>query len=145
MKNRTYLLNSLLAVVVGIALLAIVLVHTFLPAVVIPKVSIPNLMALSLIALLLDYYLARGSKRCYICIPVFAAITFGLLPWVAGYIPAGEIWKLAIGGGCVFTAATWLFTSMCERLSSGPVCKAAPVISALGLYFASQCLAGFFF
>lgn len=145
MKNRTYLLNSLLAVVVGIALLAIVLVHTFLPAVVIPKVSIPNLMALSLIALLLDYYLARGSKRCYICIPVFAAITFGLLPWVAGYIPAGEIWKLAVGGCFVFTAATWLFTSMCERLSSGPVCKAAPVISALGLYFASQCLAGFFF
>ena len=31
---------------------------------------------------------------------------------------------------------------MMERLSSGPVAKAAPVLSALGLYLAAQCFAG---
>lgn len=140
--KKTYVLNTILAVVVGIALAAIILVHTFLPNFVIPKVSIPNLTLLSLIALVLDHYIARGADRCYICIPVFAVITFGLLPFCAGYIPAAEIWKLAIGGGAVFTITTFLFTSVQDRLSSGPACKAAPVISALGLYFAAQCLTG---
>ena len=140
--KKTYVLNTILAVVVGIALAAIILVHTFLPNFVIPKVSIPNLVLLSLIALVLDHYIARGADRCYICIPVFAVITFGLLPFCAGYITAAEIWKLAIGGGAVFTVTTFLFTSVQDRLSSGPACKAAPVISALGLYFAAQCLTG---
>lgn len=140
--KKTYVLNTILAVVVAIALTAIILVHTFLPNFVIPKVSIPNLVLLSLIALVLDHYIARGADRCYICIPVFAVITFGLLPFCAGYIPAAEIWKLAIGGGAVFTITTFLFTSVQDRLSSGPACKAAPVISALGLYFAAQCLTG---
>lgn len=140
--KKIYVLNTILAVVVGIALAAIILVHTFLPNFVIPKVSIPNLVLLSLIALVLDHYIARGADRCYICIPVFAVITFGLLPFCAGYIPAAEIWKLAIGGGAVFTITTFLFTSVQDRLSSGPACKAAPVISALGLYFAAQCLTG---
>lgn len=140
--KKTYVLNTILAVVVGIALAAIILVHTFLPNFVIPKVSIPNLTLLSLVALVLDHYIARGADRCYICIPVFAVITFGLLPFCAGYIPAAEIWKLAIGGGAVFTITTFLFTSVQDRLSSGPACKAAPVISALGLYFAAQCLTG---
>jgi len=145
MKNRTYFLNTILAVVVGVALLAIVLLRTFLPALIMPRVSIPNLMLLSLAALLLDRLFAPGAKRCFICIPVFAALTFGLLPWAAGLVPASEIWKTALAGCAVFTAAAWLFTSMCERMASGPAAKAAPVISALGLYFASQCLTGIFF
>ena len=140
--KKSYVLNTLLAAVVGIALLAVMLVHTFLPNFVVPKVSIPNLVALSLIALVLDHYITRGADRCYICIPVFAIITFGLLPYCAGYIPAAEIWKLAIGGGVVFTITTILFSSVQDRLSSGPAKKAAPIISALGLYLAAQCLTG---
>lgn len=140
--KKSYVLNTILAVVVLIALLAIMLVHTFLPNIVIPKVSIPNLVLLSLIALVLDHYIAKGAQRCYICIPVFAILTFGLLPFCAGYIPAAEIWKLAIGGGAVFTIVTFLFTSVQDRLSSGPAKKAAPIISALGLYLAAQCLTG---
>lgn len=144
MKKTPYLLNTILAIVVGIALLAIVLVHTFLPAVIIPKVSIPNLAALSLIALVLDRYIAPGAPRCYICVPMFSALTFALLPWAAGYVPAAQVWKLALGGCAVFTALTWLFSSICERLSSGPSSKAAPVVSAVCLYFAVQCLTGIF-
>ena len=144
MKNKSYLLNTILAAVVGIALLAIMLVHTFLPNIIIPKASVPNLVCLSLIALLLDHYLAKGASRCYICIPLFALITFGLLPFVAGYAMGNDLWKLAIGGAVTFTVTTFLFTAMTDRLSSGPACKAAPFISALGLYLASQCLIGIF-
>ena len=145
MKKRDFMLTTLLAVVVGIALLSIILVRTFLPAIVIPKLTLPNLVLLSLIALVLDHYIAPGAYRCYICIPFFSAVIFGLFPWIAGYVPTAEIWKSALAGCVVFTGTTWLFTSMCDRIASGPSSKAAPVISALGLYFAAQCFSGIFF
>jgi hypothetical protein len=144
MKNKTYFLNTMLAAVTFVGLLAAVLTRTFVPAVVLPQLSIPNLVAVSLVALLLDHYIAPGAKRCYICIPVFAALTFGLLPWAAGFIGLNQVWVYALAGGVVFTATTWLFTSMADRISTGPSAKLAPIMSALGLYLASQCFMGMF-
>lgn len=145
MKSRDYMLTTVLAVVVGIALIGAFLLETFIPTIVLPGLNLSVVVALSLVALVLDYFLAPGAKRCYICIPVFSAVIFGLLPWIAGFVPAAEVWKTALAGCVVFTIATFLFTSMCSRISSGPASKAAPVISALGLYFAVQCFAGIFF
>ena len=142
MKNKTYFLSSMLAVVLGIALVTAVIIRTVSPAVIIPDLDIPNMVLLSLAALLLDHYLARDAKRCYICIPVFAAICFGLLPYVAAFTTPVESLKLGLVGACVFTATTWLFTSMVDRISSGPVAKAAPIVSAACLYLAIQCLMG---
>ena len=130
MNKKTYTLNTLLAV------------RTFAPRMILPLPDVPNLVLISLAALLADQYLAPGAKRCYICIPVFSAITFGLLPFAACFVGAGEALKLAVLGAVVFTAVTWLFSSMTDRLSSGPAAKLAPVLSALGLYLASQCFMG---
>ena len=69
-------------------------------------------------------------------------MTFGLLPFAAGFAALENVWKLALVGGVVFTAVTFLFTSIQDRLSSGPIAKAAPVLSAFGLYLAAQCFAG---
>ena len=143
MNKKTYTLNTLLAAVLGAALLACVIVRTFWPRMILPVLDIPNTVLISLIALLLDHYLAPGAKRCYICIPVFSAITFGLLPYAACFVGAEEALKLAVLGCVVFTAVTWIFSSMTDRLSSGPAAKLAPVMSALGLYLASQCFMGF--
>ena len=142
MKDKKYFLNTALAAVLGVILLVAVLVRTFAPAVIIPALNIPNMVLISLLALLLDHYLAPGAKRCYLCIPVFSAVTFGLLPFAACFVGALEALKLAVVGGIVFTAATWLYSSIQDRLSSGPAAKAAPVLSAVGLYLASQCLMG---
>ena len=79
MKNKTYILNTFLALVLGIYLLIAIFVRTFCPAIILPKASVPNLVLLSLIALVLDHYLAPDAKRCYICIPVLSAVAFGLL------------------------------------------------------------------
>ena len=106
--------------------------------------SIPNMVLISLVALLLDHYLVPGAKRCYICIPVFAALVFGLLPFVSAYATLGEAVKLAIAGGVVFTATTWVFTAIQERLSSGPAAKASAFFSAVSLYMAVQCFVGIF-
>ena len=142
MKNKTYTLNTLLAVILGAVLLIAVFVRTFAPAIILPELDLPNIVLISLLALLLDHYLAPGAKRCYICIPVFSAIAFGLLPFAACFVGALDALKLALIGCAVFTAATWLFTSMEDRLSTGPAAKAAPIVSALGLYLAAQCLMG---
>ena len=142
MKQNKYFLNTALAVVVMIACAACRLVRTFLPAAVLPHLDIPNMGALALVALLIDHYVAKDAKRCYICIPVFSAVTFGLLPFCAGFATGMEALELAVLGGVVFTAVTWLFSAMEDRLSSGPAAKAAPILSAVGLYLALQCFIG---
>lgn len=142
MKNKTYILNTLLAAVLGAVLLIAVLVRTFAPAVIIPSLDVPNLVLISLVALLLDYYVAAGAKRCNVCIVLLSVVTFGLLPWAAAFVAPAEAVKLAALGGAVFSVTTWLFDTMADRLSTGPNVKAAPVISALGLYLAAQILMG---
>ena len=142
MKKNPYILNTLLALELALGLIAAVLVRTFAPNVIIPSLNIPNMVLLSLVALLADHYLAPGAKRCYVCIPVFSVVTFGLLPWAAAFVAPLEALKLALVGGAVFTLITWLYSSIQDRLSSGPAAKAAPLLSALGLYLAFQCLTG---
>ena len=142
MKNKTYLLNTMLAAVLTLALLIAVLVRTFFPIIIIPALDLPNMVLISLVALLADHYLAPVAKRCYICIPVLSAISFGLLPWAACFVGAAEALKLGLLGAVVFTVTTWLYSSIQDRLSSGPACKAAPLLSAFGLYLAAQSLMG---
>lgn len=138
--KKMYVLNTLLAAVVGVALAVIVLMRTFLPQYIMPQAGIPGLVLISLAALVPDHYIANGAKRCYICIPVLAFATFALLPLACGYAPANEILRLALLGSVTFTVTTWLFSSVQDRLSSGPAAKFAPVISAFGLWLAAQCL-----
>ena len=99
-------------------------------------------MLISLIALVLDHYLVKDAPRCYICIPVFSAVTFGLLPYAAAFVTGMEALTLAAAGCLVFTVTTWLFTAIQDRLSSGPAAKASGFFSAVSLYMAAQCFMG---
>lgn len=142
MKKNTYTLNNLLAAVLGAALLVCIFVRTFAPRMILPELDITNMALISLVALVLDHYLAPGADRCYICIPVFSAITFGLLPFAACFVSGMEAAELAVIGCMVFTITTWLFSSIQDRLSTGPAAKAAPVVSAFMLYLAIQGMMG---
>ena len=144
MKKNTYTLNTVLAALLGAALLVCVFIRTFAPRIILPELDIPNLVLISLVALVLDHYLAPNAERCYICIPVFSAVTFGLLPYAAAFVTGAEALDLAFAGGLIFTIMTWLFSSVQDRLSTGPAAKAAPVVSAFGLYLAIQGLMGMF-
>ena len=134
--------NVALTVVVAVALAVCAVVRALAPLAVQPKASVPNVVLLSLIAILLDHYLSKGVKRCGIFTLVASVLTFGLLPFAAGFAGVFEALKLAIVGGVVFTLTAWIFTSVQERLTSGPAAKATPVFSALGLYLAAQCFSG---
>jgi hypothetical protein len=142
MKNNQYFLNTVLAAVLFVACAIALLVRVWLPAAIIPELNIPNMVALSVIALLLEHFLTKGNPRCYICIPVFGAITFGILPLMAGFACQHDFWKFGLVGGVVFTVTTFLFTSAQERLLTGPKAKAAALITGFGIWLAAQCFAG---
>ena len=144
MKNKTYTLNTVLTAVLAAVLAAMVLIRTFAPQIILPVFDIPTLTAISLAALVLDHYLAPGARRCYVCIPVFAALSFTVLPWASMLVPMADLDALWLGltGAAVFTACTFVFTSIQDRLSSGPAARFAPVMSALGIWLAVQAFAG---
>ena len=142
MKHNKYCLPTLLLVILGAALLAAQLVRAFAPAVMLPGFDIPMVVLLSLAALLLDHYLCGNVQRCYICVALFSLLGFGVLPYISCFVTLLEAVKLGIIGCIVFTLVTWVFTTMQDRLSSGPAAKLAPVMTALGLYLACQAFAG---
>lgn len=142
MKDQKYFLNTALAVIFGTMLVICVLIRTFVPGFIIPELDVPNMVLISLVALLAEHYLVGNPKRCYGCVAIFAVVNFGLLPFAACFASAPEAVRLGVIGGAVFTAVTWLFSFMMDRLSSGPAAKFAPILSALGLYLASQCFMG---
>lgn len=141
--KKKYVLNTILPIVLGVVMLAMLLVQTFFPRIILPKLDIPMLVAISLVTLLIERAIAPNAPRCYICIPVFATLTFGLLAFAA-LLGLREALLLAVKGGVTFTATTWVYSSMLDRLSTGPCAKAAPYISAFGLYLAVQCFMGMF-
>ena len=141
-RKKKHLLNVILAGVLSAALVVLVVCRALCPVLVLPGFGVPNLVLICLIALVLEHYLVPGAKRCYICIPVFSALTFGLLPFAAAFAGGMEALKLAVVGGVVFTVTTWLFTTIQERLSTGPAAKASAFFSAVSLYMAAQCFVG---
>ena len=142
MKNKTYTLNTVLTAVLAVVLMAMMLMRAIAPNIILPVFDIPTLTAISLVALVLDHYLAKGAKRCYICVPVFAALSFGILPFAAGMVAVKYILGLALSGAVIFTVCTFVYTSIQDRLSSGPAAKLAPAMSALGIWLAVQAFAG---
>ena len=112
------------------------------PQLILMQFDIVSITGISLIALVLDHYLAKGAKRCYICIPVFAALSFGILPFAAGMVALKDILGLAASGAVIFTLCTFAFTSIQDRLSSGPAARLAPIMSAFGIWLAVQAFAG---
>lgn len=142
MKNKTYTLNTVLTAVLAAVLAVMVVLRAVSPQLILMQFDIVSITGISLIALVLDHYLAKGAKRCYICIPVFAALSFGILPFAAGMVPLKYVLGLAVSGAAIFTLCTFAFTSIQDRLSSGPAARLAPIMSAFGIWLAVQAFAG---
>jgi len=142
MKNNKYFLNTLLVAVLFGTELVMMILRVLSPVQILPPLNIPNMVLISLTALLLEHYLSPGNDRCYVCMFILAALTFGLLPLMAGFACQHTFWKIGLVGGAVFTVTAWLFGSVTDRLFSGPKAKLAPLMGALCLYLAAQCFAG---
>ena len=139
MKDKKYTLSTVLIAVLAAVLAVMVVLRAVSPQLILMEFDIVSITAISLAALVLDHYLAPGAKRCWICIPIFAALSFGILPLAAGIVAPANILGLAASGCVIFTLCTFVFTSIQDRLSSGPAAKASAFFSAVSLYMAAQC------
>ena len=142
MKDKKYTLSTVLIAVMTVILLTMVILRAVNPNLILPVFDIPTVTGISLIALVLDHYLAPGAKRCWVCIPVFAALTFGVLPVAALLVDVSSALDLMVSGAVIFTLTAFVFTDLQDRLSTGPAAKLAPVMSALGIWLAVQAFAG---
>ena len=140
MKNRTTILNTILAAVLGVVLLVSIIVKTVSPHFILPEMNIPYIAAVSLVALVLTHFV-KTEEGCPVCQAVLAAVTFAALPVVAG-LAAAPIWKLALVGGIVFAALNAMFTAMEKRMELADTWKYAVIPGAFGLFLACQCFAG---
>lgn len=141
--RKSYLLNIILAAVVGLASLAALLYRVSLPAAILPVVSLPAVAALVLLALVLECYLTKKpARRDWAVTGLLGALTFGLLPFGAGLTVGGEAVRLAAVGGAAFLILTFLFTTLRERLVSGRAGPLAPLVTGGVLFLACQCFIG---
>ncbi len=142
MKNKHLFIGFMLAVVTGVALLAILVTNAFFPHIILPKLSAGNIILICLVAIVLDFYISGGKRHDLRFIPIYGALIFGVFPMAAFVASPLEALKLGIMGAIIFTAFTYIFDTITDRLSSAPAAKAAPLLSALGLYLAAQCIIG---
>ena len=112
---------------VGLGCLAAVLYRVFLSAAVLPAVGLPRRRPAPLLALAAEAYLSKGvPRRNWGLLSCWAPSPSGLLPWAAGLTAGTEAVRFAVVGGAAFGALTFLFTSLRERLASGPSGRLAP-------------------
>ncbi len=142
MKKQHDLLGIILAAVTGAVLLSAQFLRAFLPRLILPRLDLPNLVLLCLAALVLEHYFARSSRRDHRVLPLYGALIFGLFPFAAGFTAPLRALVMGLEGAVLLTAVAFLFDNMAQRLASGPASKAAPAISALGLFLAAQILMG---
>jgi hypothetical protein len=140
MEKKNFVLNVLLAVVLGAGLLVGMVWKAFQPNVVLADLELPAIAALVLIALVIEYLWKGTQKRAWAVQIVLAAITFAVILFAAGYAGAGI--GLILCGTAMFTALTWLFDSVAERLDVTCDCKCAMIPTAFVMYLACQCFMG---
>ena len=140
MEKKNFVLNVLLAVVLGAGLLVGMVWKAFQPNVVLADLELPAIAALVLIALVIEYLWKGTQKRAWAVQIVLAAITFAVIPFAAGY--AGTGIGLILCGTVMFTALTWIFDSVAERLDVTCDCKCAMIPTAFVMYLAWQCFMG---
>ena len=140
MEKKNFVLNVLLAAVLGAGLLVGMVWKAFQPNVVLADLELPAIAALVLIALVIEYLWKGTQKRAWAVQIVLAAITFAVIPFAAGY--AGTGIGLILCGTVMFTALTWIFDSVAERLDVTCDCKCAMIPTAFVMYLACQCFMG---
>lgn len=141
MKNRTTILNAILAAVLGVVLLVSIIVKTVCPHFIIPELDIPYIAAVSLVALVLTNFV-KTEEGCFLCEMFLAGVTFGVLPWAAGMITGAEVFKFILGGAIVFAVLNEMFKAMVKRMDLAGLSKCATIPAAFALYLACQCFAG---
>lgn len=141
MNKKNDLLGIILALVTGVVMLGFIIIRAFFPRMILPQTDGIFCIILSLIALVIDSYVAK-AERNYLLVALYGTLVFGFFPLVSFVVLPADALRLAVMGSILFVITTILFDSVTDRLSSGITTKAAPLISAFGLFLAIQCFVG---
>ena len=144
MKKNDFMLNILLSIVLGVVLMAMVIGNMIQPWAVFPEMNLPAMAGVIVGAMVLNYFLCGETLPSgqWITQTVLAAVTFGVLLWVAGVIQAAESVTYALCGGGMFAVLTLAFDSMVKRMETTCENKMAVIPAGFILFLACQCLAG---
>lgn len=143
LKNTPFLLNLLLACVVGLYCLVEAIYRAVLPQVIFPKFDLPVMVALSVLALVIEAYLVKEApRRNWIVTISLGVLTFLMVPLCAGVADAGTMVKTCLAGGATFAVTALCYTGILERIRSGGKAPLAPLGSGAVLVLAAQALAG---
>lgn len=141
MKNRTTILNTTLAAVLGIALLVSIIAKMMCPQLILPQLNIPYVAAISLVALVITSFV-KTEEGCIYCEIALAAVTFFVLPLAVGMASGMAALKLALCAAVVFGVLDLMVNAMTKRIAMAGICKYAVIPSTFVLYLACQCFAG---
>ena len=139
MKNKLSL-SLILVVTLFVSLLTLVLIRIFAPVVILPKFDVSSIAIISLIALVINHYL--NDEDVNLISIIFAVVAFGILPFASGFVTVVDALLLSLKGGLTFTALMFVFASIQDRLSINGKKWYAPLITAIMLFLAIQCLMG---
>ncbi len=142
MDKKRDLLGIILALVAGVSALTAMLIKVFSPSVILPRIDALAIIAISVLSLVLDFYIAKQSRRVYWLFGIYAALIFGIFPYAAGMLLPLDALKTALMGAVIFVVTTFLFDSLIKRLSLLRATKIAPAVCGVGIYLAAQCLMG---
>lgn len=142
MKKSVLTLPLTLTALVTLWLAAVIFLRTFLPQLIFPRWDIPTVSALCLAALLAETYLSPEARHRYMWLTVPGAVNFGLLPTAAAIVPWQRGLIMAAVGAVLLPGLAAVFSSIRQRLASGPKATLAPVACALCLYLAMQAFRG---
>ena len=142
MRKNEYLVNILLAVIMALMMVGFLVARTVYPILLLPARSIPNLIIACVMALVAAEYLNPGAKYNWFCSAILAGLTLGLFPFVAGIAEVEEIWLLVLTGTASFLFTERMFTSILDRIASGPRARLAPLSAGLVICLIGQIFAG---
>ena len=120
------------------------LVRTFAPAVILPKWDISVLMLLTLVPLVIARYLKPDAKFPWVVTILLGGAAFTVLPLCAGLLYGMPVWRMFLIGTAVFGGTAYLYSCTAKCAAKGKLRWISPVVNALLLFLAGQCLQGMF-
>lgn len=144
MKKNAYLVNLMHVAAVFLYCAVCLLIRAFAPAVILPRWDFSVLMILSLLPLVITRYLDADASGNWIAMILLGGVTFTVLPLCAGLTFDTPAWKLLLLGTAVFGVTKFLYSCTEKCTAKGCLRHISPVVNALLLFLAGQCIEGMF-
>ena len=142
MMKQRYLKSIIYIGIITIASLVALVSNSFFPDIMFPSISIPMFVLFAALAQMLAYYLKIDDEGCPFVSALFASIASVVLPLLARFDLRHSAWIMLLVSYAVYLAIDFIYSSMADRMKSGPKAILAPAVNCLLLFLASEAFMG---